>query len=362
MIEFDFINDDRFKLLLKRDFGELQACFEAKAFKAVLVLAGSIVEAVLLDHYYNSVPIEKRDGVLKMDLFDLVDAAHRDKVLTVRSKDLSSVVRNYRNLIHPGKEVRLNETVDEETASVAIALTKMIVKEIKEFALKQYGYTAEDILAKLSSDSYAPAIYEKLVEKISINERVKLLNELTNIAIDNSEFGPTYPIDQIKRRLDAIKPSIPIDEKRKQLSKLVHLVSRGNSFEITRMYNLYHSELDLLENKDRELVIKYILSYLKNNGMNVGEFQFFYRERTFVDIGKYIREEDLNDLRAFVFNFLYSYPYEKDQTGAGVEVFQHILNSLQGNIADEIKDRMKTFSEVTLARYESAKAANDLPF
>lgn len=363
MIEFDFINDDRFKLVLRRDFTELQGCFEAKAYKAVLVLAGSIVESVLLDHYYNTVDLSAREGILKIDLFGLIDLAYKDKILSLRSKDLSSVVRTYRNLIHPGKEIRLNETVDEESASVAISLVKMIVKEVKEYKLKQYGYTARDILGKLSSDSYAPAIYDQLVEKISVNERIKLMNELTSIEIDDSEFGPGLVVINIKKRIEVLKPSIPTEERKKKVMELVQLVHRGNSYQIIRMYNLYHSDLGLVEVNDRELVLVYVLSYLYEN-LTPEEFSFFYRERTFVDIGNYIEDKGavMKALERFVTGFIFRFPFDDDISNDGVDVFDHIINSLNGIAATYIKDNIAKFSGVASKKYLEAKKKNELPF
>src|SRR5438093_874801 len=47
---FDFIAGDDFRQSLEGDYRDLTGCVEAKAWKAVHVLAGSIIEAVLLDH------------------------------------------------------------------------------------------------------------------------------------------------------------------------------------------------------------------------------------------------------------------------------------------------------------------------
>jgi hypothetical protein len=48
MIEFDFITDDRFRDSLVADYAEFRASLSAEAWKAALVLLGSIVEALLV--------------------------------------------------------------------------------------------------------------------------------------------------------------------------------------------------------------------------------------------------------------------------------------------------------------------------
>src|ERR1043166_4837844 len=47
---FDFVSDERFRESLESDYLEIQRCLDAEAWKAVHVLAGSIVEAVLIDY------------------------------------------------------------------------------------------------------------------------------------------------------------------------------------------------------------------------------------------------------------------------------------------------------------------------
>lgn len=49
-MNFDFISDDNFRNILQRDFEELNKCIEIKASKSVLILSGSIIEAILTDY------------------------------------------------------------------------------------------------------------------------------------------------------------------------------------------------------------------------------------------------------------------------------------------------------------------------
>ena len=54
MADFTFIVDPGLRRGLESDFKELSACLKAEAWKAVHVLAGSIVEAVLIDALGNA--------------------------------------------------------------------------------------------------------------------------------------------------------------------------------------------------------------------------------------------------------------------------------------------------------------------
>lgn len=171
---FDFITDEAFRGSLAADYAELTRCREAGAWKAVHVLAGSIIEAVLID-YLVAQGLVDRDGALKLDLAGAIGLAKREKVISARASDLSSVIRDYRNLIHPGRAIRLGETMDRETARVAESVVSIIVSEVSKKRLENYGYTAEQIATKLEEDASACAIIRHLLKETSEREIERLM-------------------------------------------------------------------------------------------------------------------------------------------------------------------------------------------
>ena len=66
---FDFVIDDDFRACLESDYNELEMTIAAECWKAAHVLAGSIVEAILVDYLYAS-DYKTRVGKdpLKLDL------------------------------------------------------------------------------------------------------------------------------------------------------------------------------------------------------------------------------------------------------------------------------------------------------
>src|SRR5579859_5713727 len=104
MVKFDFITDEQFRHVLESDAQELHAAFNAKAWKAVHVLAGSILEAVLLDYLQslNYQPAQNGKPLLHYDLAQLIDACVAENVLTERHKQLALAIKGFRNLIHAG--------------------------------------------------------------------------------------------------------------------------------------------------------------------------------------------------------------------------------------------------------------------
>jgi len=176
MVAFDFITDDQFRTSLESDYRELNAAIESKSWKSTHVLAGSIVEAVLVDYL---VAINYRDpgnrDVLELGLAQVISACKSEGLLTQRAEDLSNVVRGYRNLVHPGRVKRLGETVDEEGATVAKALVDLIVRAVAKKRDAVYGPTAEQIIARLESDSSRIAFLGPMLEKMRPTERRRLL-------------------------------------------------------------------------------------------------------------------------------------------------------------------------------------------
>jgi len=125
--KFDFVSGDAFRESLDADYAELESCLANGAWKARHVLGGSIIEAVLIDFLLASGYDESK--ALTMDLAAVTDICKQQGVVSEKAAELISVVRSYRNLIHPARVIRLQENIDEDTAGIAKSLVDIIVKE-----------------------------------------------------------------------------------------------------------------------------------------------------------------------------------------------------------------------------------------
>jgi hypothetical protein len=132
MAAFDFITSEKFRASLEGDQAELLACLAAKACLA-------------------------------------------EAVITSKTAQLSVVVKDYRNLIHPGRSMRLSETVDENSTRVAQALVEMIVAEVAKKKSEKYGNTAEQLAAKMVVDPSAVGILDHLLGGMKEHEIERLL-------------------------------------------------------------------------------------------------------------------------------------------------------------------------------------------
>ena len=118
MATFDFITGKEFRLALEADYKEMHSSIETGSWKCAQVVAGSVVEALLID-YLISFPNPGRPtkNPLSLDLGEAIAICKSEKILTERTAELCSVVRSYRNLFHPGRVIRLGEPAPERDSA-----------------------------------------------------------------------------------------------------------------------------------------------------------------------------------------------------------------------------------------------------
>ena len=118
---FNFIADLELRNIVERDYFELTVkLFPSGAWKSSVIMAGSILEAILFDQLASAkwtshalasgkVPNNKGASVPFDDwkLFNLIDVAVDVKLLQKDPADtIHQVLRDYRNFVHPKKEIR----------------------------------------------------------------------------------------------------------------------------------------------------------------------------------------------------------------------------------------------------------------
>jgi hypothetical protein len=153
--------------------------------RAAVTLPGvsAIVRPVAAPATFDFITDEQLRESLQSDYQELQSA---EGILSDKAADLSSVIRGYRNLIHPGRVLRLGETVDEEGARIAEALVSLIVREIGTQHAEVYGPTAEQLLAKFESDASVLAISDHLLRDTKQGEIERLLPVRSSFATSTS--------------------------------------------------------------------------------------------------------------------------------------------------------------------------------
>jgi hypothetical protein len=131
--DFTFIKDKAVQTILERDYAELQKCLITDCHKSAIILAGSSIEAILLDLLLtnsttalSSAKAPKGSDITRWDLEDLINVAVETNLVEPGVERLSHSVRHYWNLIHPGNEVRNKLTIAKEEAEIAFNVLNIV--------------------------------------------------------------------------------------------------------------------------------------------------------------------------------------------------------------------------------------------
>jgi len=148
--ELSFIADVAFRDDLRRDLGAIDRCIQNREWKAATVLGGSVVEALLLYtlHEYekaNSSTLQstiqslqasgrlRKTRSTKLDewgLHQLTEVSAAVSRIRKETADECRIAKNFRNLIHPGKAVRLAQQCDRGTAFLALAAVEHVIRDL----------------------------------------------------------------------------------------------------------------------------------------------------------------------------------------------------------------------------------------
>lgn len=135
--EFFFVKDLQLRKLLERDYSEIQRAYIAKCWKSVIILSGGVIEAMLLDVLLRNPGLPEtassapqKPDVTKWDLADLINVCVELTLVSPGVEKLSHSVREYRNLVHPGNEIRNKLTFDAEEARIALEVLHIVHRDL----------------------------------------------------------------------------------------------------------------------------------------------------------------------------------------------------------------------------------------
>lgn len=134
--EFAFIRDAATRKILERDYLEIQTAYVARCWKSVIILSGGAIEADLVDVLLQNDAAAKaapsapgKSDITRWDLADLIKVAVELNLVTDGVDKLSHSVREYRNLVHPGNEIRNKLAFGEEEARIALEVLNIVHRD-----------------------------------------------------------------------------------------------------------------------------------------------------------------------------------------------------------------------------------------
>ena len=127
--------------IVKNRLEEVHSCMNAKAYLSVIILSGSILEAVLLgaareepERFNKSSASPKDAGKVKQfqewKLSELIDVAHNIGLLKLDVQKFSHGLRDFRNYIHPYAQMASGFNPDEYTAKVCYQVLKAALASV----------------------------------------------------------------------------------------------------------------------------------------------------------------------------------------------------------------------------------------
>lgn len=346
-MEFDFISDQSFRDILERDFKELNKCVENNCTKSVLLLSGSIIEAILAD-YFISFPTNEmtKNRILSMKLFKLIEKANEVNLISQSTKELSTVIKNYRNLIHPGREIRKNQSFDEHTGDVAKSVLNIILKEVRENYLNNVGYKASDLISKLESDELSQAIFEKILSKVHKTEKHKLFNALVEYDFKTNTVGNL--IEDTKKYLRILKPQVGREVIEILLRKMIKRIEIGENWEVLSYYKLLHEEIKYLNPDEIEFVLLYILNTFIENSNNPDKIESYTSHNMLSSFGTHLTSESVKkEFLRFICRLVECH----DKHDKKDYVYYYAYDQLVNSVSPEKKEKIKPYVKENVSSY-----------
>jgi len=132
---FKFVKDVKLRIFASTAAQEACRCFDATAFNAAAVMAGSATEAVLLDLLSQQKPtlnskLTNNEPFEKWRLDDLIKTALKLNLLGRATGNLTQIVRQHRNLIHPGRSLREKNSIGRGEAEITLGILRLVCDEL----------------------------------------------------------------------------------------------------------------------------------------------------------------------------------------------------------------------------------------
>lgn len=188
---FEHIDDEEIKKVCISDFADLQKCMSNKAWKASMVLSGSLIETLLYSSLQNNtaftdkVPnFEKR----KVSLYDLLRWAKEYKIIDDGIFQFADQIRDYRNLIHPNVIIRGNKKINENICVIAYSVLLEILQRSKDQTdIIEQNALKKIINTKLSRNPTKSEVYVYLpiLHKYGIEKGSKIIKRSLAIGLSH---------------------------------------------------------------------------------------------------------------------------------------------------------------------------------
>jgi hypothetical protein len=139
--DLNFITDQSLRESIRLDISAANSALVNGEWKAATVLAGSVIEALLLWVLQQKSPADVTTAIGKIgrkcaadmqkwDLADYIGVAEVLKIIKPETISQCRLAKNFRNLIHPGRAQRTGQPCNRGTALSAVAAIEHVVNDL----------------------------------------------------------------------------------------------------------------------------------------------------------------------------------------------------------------------------------------
>jgi hypothetical protein len=138
-LDLSFMGSDPLRQVIESDHSTMLVQLKTEQYKAAVVFAGSVVEALLIFALRRikspAAPstLAKGKPVDDWRLVDLLNAAKNESVITDTTYKAADAVRDSRNLIHPNRVVANNLSADRGLSTIAQGTVEKVCLEVADW-------------------------------------------------------------------------------------------------------------------------------------------------------------------------------------------------------------------------------------
>lgn len=133
------VSDDLLAVLTSR-LEEIRKCIKNEICLSGVIMIGSTLEGLLLgvakkfSNNFSTASKAPKKAFEEWTLCDLINVANELEILRKDRKDLSHLLRQYRNYIHPDREMKEKHHPDKHTLDTSYAILKGVVHDLNVHA------------------------------------------------------------------------------------------------------------------------------------------------------------------------------------------------------------------------------------
>ncbi len=225
---WDFVDDPALREIVSRDYEELRRLIRRGADKSVVVLSGTIVEALLagilskdkeaaIQAWKDKNPGKEPKPFNEWTIYQLIQASVRLGILDGSTEILASALQNFRNLIHPLVMERKSITLNSGTVSTAVSLLVSVLDFVEtgrtqEVVDRLKGWVAlRGLVPTLTSTgAYLPKLYVDGEPFTLFSQRKnKIQIRFGRLKRSNSPFKIRARREELRQRLNGIGLNLP---------------------------------------------------------------------------------------------------------------------------------------------------------